>query len=226
MCPSTLVETSRNTHAVHPAFLRLAATTSARTAEATVSATDFWAGFLTPFLDLILTLIFKTATAFQKHAETQVLALLCSRTSFQATYNFSCAKNPHEELTSATLTLFSATLNPGEVRTHIHSVAAFCAVVRAAAGPKRKARTLFWPRSTNRELDCLMQHHGLVQRSAPMSSTHKLQRQRSFWKNLHSTSCLVSKLAFQNDPRTEAENRHKNRRILLEKPTHLPCNQN
>ena len=50
------------------------------TGEATVSATDFWVGFLTPFLGLILALIFKTATgslqAFQKHAETQVLALL------------------------------------------------------------------------------------------------------------------------------------------------------
>ena len=39
--------------------------------------TDFWAGFPTPFLSLILDLIFKTATgsllASQKHAETQVL---------------------------------------------------------------------------------------------------------------------------------------------------------
>ena len=50
------------------------------TGEATVSATDFWAGFLTPFLGPILSLLFNTATgslqAFQEHAETQVLALL------------------------------------------------------------------------------------------------------------------------------------------------------
>ena len=53
---------------------------SARTGEATVSATDFWAGFLTPFLGPILGLLFNTATgslqAFQEHAETQVLVLL------------------------------------------------------------------------------------------------------------------------------------------------------
>ena len=49
------------------------------TGEATVSATDFWAGFLT-LLGPILGLLFNTATAslqaFQEHAKTQVLTLL------------------------------------------------------------------------------------------------------------------------------------------------------
>ena len=78
MFPSTLVGTL--THITPPFLGDLLQPPSARTGEATVSATDFWAGFLTPFLGPILGLLFNTATgslqACQNHAETQVLALL------------------------------------------------------------------------------------------------------------------------------------------------------
>ena len=42
-----------------------------------------------------------------------------------------------------------------------------------------------------RPLDCLMQHHGLVQRNV-VSST----RQRFFWKKPHATSCLTTNWHF------------------------------
>ena len=76
------------------------------TGEATVSATNFWTGFLTPFLDP------KAAGSLSAFQNT------LRRKSWIENFFPTCPqlflydKSPREELTSTTVTLASTTLNP------------------------------------------------------------------------------------------------------------------